>query len=291
MKTKTAAQPIRSKTEFKNGRYVITYDLQEMKGDKFFKKSQIPKNRKFFQSETDLANTSLSNKNWVAGSYGVGCVDKIYTGSSEFEPKAASQEDQVKYQSIRRKKKYSDVKGKLSIDRYVRGYEDIYTVKAKKPVDAQTSQITAYISSSATGGVDADEIQNFVYDALNLIEQKIKAGFSIEIYHTKFNEDALRDSNHRYFSVITRTMLKEADHYTDFKRVAAASYPAMHRYIAFRSFLLTGLRVANNLGNPTGGQYIKDAIKESYDSQNKKVVVFDFKEWKSNGQKFNSDIL
>jgi hypothetical protein len=262
--------------------FIITYDLKEIEQLKI-KKSQYSKNLDWLTSKASLA---ASNEiDFVTGDYGVKCIDDIFDGSSQFSPEKNKVTDhkKIKQQSIKRRRKYSETDGELNIDRYLMGCDTYYEQKFKRTTQANTNKISVYISSSANGGTDAETIKEFVYDCINYVDRKQKSGYSVEVYHTKYNTNVLDDRSTP--DILTRTKIKEGGQYIDFQRMAAACYPAMHRWIAFRSFALTGKKINSSLGYPVGGKTITEKISTHFKTESSLTIVHDFQDWESNNRK------
>jgi hypothetical protein len=273
-----------STAEHKNGKWVVTYDLKEIENFKPTQK-QMSSRLNWLRNVDGLRKDEI-NENWSTGKFGADCISKIFKGDSEFEPMQNQTAEQLKFQSVRRKKKYSEDNGNLCIDRYAAGNDFCYIEKTKRPQEQTVRNIVVYISSSAQGNTDPQRIQEFVYSALNYVEQKQRAGYSVEVWHTKYNERGLKTEVNYTRNVITRTKLKESSQVIDFKRIAAASYPAMHRWIAFRSFcVIDGAKVSDTLGAPIGGTEVVRVINQSYEHPNSLVKIFDFQDYGNNGDK------
>jgi hypothetical protein len=268
----------------------ITYDVEELKNWEF--SSDLKQKNEYYSYLFDAEALNKFDGSSNFGDYGKESVEKIYAGNSEFEP-TYNPMSRINNptKSIRRKKKYNDCDGELSIDRYLNGSDFYWMQKTKTEVKGMSNRLSIYISSSANAGNSPEEIKDFVYDVVNKIQDKTNAGYSVEVYHTKYNAGVLsKPKNSKQIAdVITRTKLKEAGQYLDFKRLACACYPAMHRFVAYKSFLLAGRQLDYGLGYPRSGTSVSVKVNEVWNETAVKTEVYDFQTWLENGRNLKEE--
>ena len=153
-------------------------------------------NNKNIEIVRECKSKLKSGSEWTFGQYSPEkCVENIINGNArDFEiPSEIIAKQKSFKKTFKRRKKYTENEGELSVDRVLNGSLKPYRRKTR--VDTKQRGVTIYLNVGVSGGNGSSKIEEFVSSAVKEMYSHICEGKMVTIYYVVCAKNAYRSGD------------------------------------------------------------------------------------------------